>query len=55
MKISKKKRRILHVVAWVITVAVSMILLYFGNKAVTKDLEIFKGEDTIAVARITEL
>ena len=55
MKISKKKQRILHVIAWVITVAVSIVLLYIGNKSVTKDLEIFKGEDTIAVARITEL
>ena len=55
MKNSKKKQRIFHVIAWAITVAVSLVLLFLGNKAVTKDIDLFKGEDTIAVARITEL
>ncbi len=54
-KSSKRKQRINHVIAWSITVIVSIIFLYFGNKAVSKDLELFKGEDTIAVAKITEM
>ena len=55
MKISKKKQRINHVIAWSVTVVLSVIFLFFGNKLVTKDLELFKGEDTVAVAKITEM
>ena len=55
MKSSKKKQRINHVIAWTVTVVLSIILLYFGNKILTKGLELFKGDDTIAIAKITEL
>ena len=55
MNIFKKKQRRNHIIAWTITVVFSILFFIFGNKLVSKDLEIFTGEDTVVVAKITEL
>ena len=55
MNIFKKKQRRNHIIAWIITVIFSILFFVFGNKLVSKDLEIFTGEDTVVVAKITEL
>ncbi len=53
MKLTRKRK--LHIIAWTLTVLFSIVFLYFGNKLVSKDLSIFKGEDKVIVARVTEL
>jgi len=55
MKNSKKKKRIDHIIAWTVTVVFSVLFIIFGNKLVSKDLGIFAGEDTVIVARVTDL
>ena len=53
MKISKKRKK--HIIAWVLTVVLSLLFFFIASKTVTKDLELFTGEDTITVAKITEM
>jgi len=51
-----KTFEIKNAVIWVITVIVSLTVIYFGNKVVTKDFEFFSGGDQIMVrAEVTEV
>lgn len=52
----KKTYDIKNALIWVITVLLSITIIYFGNKFVTNDFEFFSGGDqTMAKAEVTEV